>query len=273
MDPIQRFVNEIGRYFSAEAGYPAPHARNVLFPGDVARTVIRVPRSADPAVVISALQITPVGPALAVTGGASLMDDASIAAARAMLEDGLSSFAQAHQAVIVDGGTAVGTMAMLGEARQRHGCTFPLIGVVPGSRVAVPGEGSAADQTELDPNHSHFVLVDAPDWGDESDMLAGLAAAAGRSSGDHPSVLGVIINGGAIVAKEAYARATGDLRLPLLVLEGSGRFADTLASAYHTRQTDDPQIRAILDQGEIYVHPIHGDPAALRQWLESFFGL
>jgi len=289
VDGLRRFVMEIGRLFNrpeAETlgGGPkvAPTTREVeerltpfpiQFLGGTTGQAVRVPLTANPAAVLAALGISHPSPAIAIMGGAGQMDAAALAAVRSTIEDGIVQFAAHHDLVVVDGGTASGTMALVGMARQRRGYTFPLIGVAPEGKVAYPGFANPAKEADLDPHHSQFVLVETDHWGGESALLAGIAAAAGREAGRRQPVLGIVINGGSIVAQEAYDRATGLLRFPLLVMDGSGRFADELAAAYRTGQTDQAKLRAILDQGEIYVQSITGDPAGLRHWLGSFFGL
>lgn len=286
MDVLRDFVNRMGRAFqtslaSFEGGvlpavddsFDALVPFEIPFPGGTAPLAVRVRPSDSPAAVLSALGIVSRGPALAVMGGAGLMDTESMFAARSTIEDGLVAFAAHNNLILVDGGTASGTMALIGVARQRRSHTFPLIGVAPRGRVAYPGFDNPTKDAMLDGFHSHFALVQADAWGGESDMLAGLAAEAGQQSGWRQPVLGVIINGGGIVAREAHARATGPIRFPLLVMEGSGRFADELATAWKAGRSDKPEVQAILDQGEVYVQSINGEPERLRNWLGSFFGL
>jgi hypothetical protein len=86
-------------------------------------------------------------------------------------------------------------------------------------------------------------------------------------------ILGVIINGGEIVKQEAHARATGTPRFPLLTLDGSGRFADELATAYRAGTSSDPVLQEILQKGSIYVLPSNTSADNLRNWLENFFGM
>jgi hypothetical protein len=232
---------------------------------------VRASQQAEPAQVAAALGLRPGGRAIAVMGGAALMDDDSTRTIRSGLEDGLARFAQEHGVTVVDGGTAAGVMELLGVARARRGYSFPLIGVTVASRVGWPGHAAAGDDpAKLDPFHSHFALVDGEDFGDESDLLAGLTLQVASGGG---KALGLIINGGAIVKREAHARAAGPLKMPLLVLDASGRFADELAAAVRAGESDDPVLQDILAQGEVHVISAHVGAAGLRQWLEQFFGV
>ena len=223
---------------------------------------------ADPAQVCQALQLPGGGQAIAVMGGAALMEDDSTRTIRSGLEDGLARFAQDHAVTIVDGGTAAGVMELLGVARARRGYTFPLVGVTVAGHVAFPGHPADSDHALLDPWHSHFALVEGDEFGEESDLLAGITLSIASGG----KALGMVINGGAIVKREAHARATGPLRLPLLVLTDSGRFADELTDA-HANGSSDPVLNAILAQGEVYFLSAHSGARGLRGWLERFFGV
>ena len=227
---------------------------------------LRVPPDSDPDAVAGALGLKTGGWAIAVMGGAALMDDESTRTIRSGLEDGLARFAQDHQVTVVDGGTAAGVMELLGVARARRGFSFPLVGVTVASRTCWPGHDTDGEAAPLDAYHSHFALVDGEDFGAESDLLAGLTLAVAEGG----KALGLVINGGAIVKKEAHARAVGPLKMPLLVIDHSGRFADELAEATRSG-SDDPVIQDILAQGQVAVLSAHAGATAFRTWLEAFF--
>jgi hypothetical protein len=55
------------------------------------------------------------------------------------------------------------------------------------------------------------------------------------------------------------------------VLEGSGRFADELAAAYHAGASDDPVLQNILLAGTLHVLPMNSSTESVRKWLETFF--
>jgi hypothetical protein len=120
----------------------------------------------------------------------------------------LAGAAIRERLTVVTGGTDAGIFSLFGEAMAQP--TAPLVGVAPRARDGVP----------LEPNHTHFVLVDGNTWGDETPALLALADALGRLA---PSVA-VICGGGAITRLEAQ----GHLRAgrPLLVIAGSGGVAD-----------------------------------------------
>lgn len=266
---FKRIVDEVGRIFSPETASFAPY--NIQFDALTAKATY-APRDADPNAVIAALGLPKPSPAIVIMGGASLMEEASMSDVLSTLEDGIAWFAQQHAVTIFDGGTTAGVMGMMGAARARRGYTFPLVGVAPRAVVRYPGYDNPDAVVDLDANHSHFVLTSGNAFGAESDLLGHLGYALAQGGDQHYATLGLIINGGAIVAKEAHARATGAIRYPLLTMEGSGRYADQLAAAQHAGRSDDPDIAAILRAGGVHVMPINAGAESIRGWLASFFG-
>lgn len=135
-------------------------------------------------------------------------------------------------AAAVDGGTDAGVMRLMGKARASAGARFPLVGVVPTGMVRVPGDpATERAETDIEPNHSHFVLVPGNEWGDESPWLEEIARLV---AGDRPSVT-LLVNGGDI-AFEEVARSVGGGRAVLAVV-GSGRLADDVAGALRGETT------------------------------------
>ncbi|MDZ4767381.1 MAG: hypothetical protein SGI73_22810 [Chloroflexota bacterium] len=242
---------------------------------------VRAQPDAPPEPVIDALGLSVPRPVMFLMSGAGKMDSEASQVTRASIEDGLARFAEARLVNVLDGGTTTGGMALIGLARFRRGYRFPLIGVAPESVVAYPGYDNPARQADIDAFHSHIVLTAGAQFGAESDLLLGLARAI-SGYGAQPA-LGVVVNGGAIVKHEVYRCATGatldGARLSLLVLEGSGRFADELAAAHKAREAgrngtallQDPVNRAILEQGDVHFLSVSGGSESLRAWLENFY--
>lgn len=158
-------------------------------------------------------------------------------------------------AVVVDGGTDSGVMRSLGIARADAGAAFQLVGVVARGTVSGLGEASGdSDTAELEPHHTHVVLVPGDDWGDESPWISEVADAIAGSAGS----VTLLVNGGAISLNDA------DLSLaegrPLLVLAGSGRAADDIA---RSTQIDD-RIGRIADHEYTQVAPLSDGAAVVR---------
>src|SRR5204862_2203577 len=106
---------------------------------------------------------------------------------------------------------------------------------------------SASLAVGLEPNHTHFVLVPGSQWGEEAPWLARLATVV---AGDEGSAT-VCVNGGEITV--ADVRHSIEAGRHVVVLDGSGRTADTLAAGVRGEQSD-PAVAALA--GSKYVHAV-----------------
>lgn len=265
-------MKSIRRLFGAgsdQNGESAPEIFTIPFAGGQRpRPAVRVSRSAAPRHVITALDLPHPTHTILISGGASRMEAQTVSILRAPIEDGLVRFLGSRSISLIDGGSTSGIMPLLGAARARRNYSFPLIGVAPEALVGYPGHALPDSPVELDAAHSHFVLTDGDGFGAESELMIRLAyTLSGR--GTQKRLL-IVVNGGDIVRKEAHLCSTREPRFPLLVLEGSGRFADALSAARQTGSSD-PLIREILDQGIVHFLPVKAGADNLYRWLENFF--
>ncbi|MEH1898746.1 MAG: hypothetical protein V7K94_26270 [Nostoc sp.] len=171
---------------------------------------------------------------LVVVGGASNISEADLLRIQRLFTEVLAPIAENLGASVVDGGTNVGVMQLMGEARTQIGGKFALIGVAPKNKVALPNQKEpAADLTLLEPNHTHFVLVPGDNWGDESPWISDVATVLANNA---PS-LTILLNGGEITFEDAFSSInTGRL---VVAIAGSGRTADILADALRGEATDE----------------------------------
>ena len=219
---------------------------------------------------------------LAVVGGASNLDPQLLPRLAQLFGRGVARAAQQAGAVLVDGGTQAGVMALLGEAVANLGSPTPLVGVAPAGLVSYPG--GPADATPLEPNHSHFVLPPGTQWGDETRTLFELVQAL-AGQGGRPRPAAVLLVGGGRVALTEVLQAVRR-GLPIVALTGSGGVADQLAAAWPTRAElpDDPTWAEILADGRVRFYPLKksvegllntllrelGDDPVLQQAWETF---
>lgn len=232
---------------------------------------IRIATDGDPTRVIETFNLLTPRPTIFITGGASNMSDEDIERTRQLIEECIAAFAQKHRLTIVDGGTEAGVMDMMGDARRKHKYNFPLVGVAPLQRISFPGFDGANTEAELQDGHSHFVLVEADNWGDESDMIVGLTKRI-ADHGNAVPMVGILINGGKIAEREVYlASAEGENRMPLIIVDGSGRTADSISNAFKTQQSDSTLIRAIIKGADIRLTALEDGTEALEKELEKIF--
>lgn len=168
---------------------------------------------------------------LVVVGGAERMSADEMTRMRPVIE-ALSELVDRVGAVVVDGGTNEGVMRLLGQARAR-GRRFPLIGVVVASLAAEPEARPGRGLGNLEPNHTHAVLVPGKKWGDE---VVWIARVADVLAGTAPSAT-VIVNGGDISYADAAASIAS--QRPVLAIDGTGRTADAVAAACRGEQSDE----------------------------------
>lgn len=231
-------------------------------------------------------------PTLVIVGGAGLMEAVSMQRLQVLFNAVIAPLAQERGLTVIDGGTDVGVMQLMGQARHRLGGTFPLVGVLPQGQANMPAAAAMAEalpssgdrgsnhpppalesgvpEYSLEPHHSHFALTPGEEWGSESVWISDLATAV---SAPQPS-LTLLINGGKIAAADFHLHLAAGR--PMLVLAGSGRFADDVAAALVADPQDvDPPLREAIQR----YHPIGAlrsldiglSPEHLRQQLAAYF--
>lgn len=164
-----------------------------------------------------------------------------------LLEKVVVAVAESLEATVVDEGDAGGLAATLGSARHHKKAAFPLVG------VAAHGVSSLeVDPDDLDPAHTHLVLV-------PTDGSAGLArwiaAVATALAGGNRSVA-VAVAGGEAAWDSVAAQIRAD-RLVMAVAR-TGGVAEQLAAALAGRPAD-RRAQALVASGQIFsVDPARG---------------
>ncbi|KFA88200.1 DUF4231 domain-containing protein [Archangium violaceum] len=273
-----RAVHHRGRSGRAEPRRPGPEAP--LPPiqtgalhfanGHPARRVT-VPPDADAAGVLRALGIQRPHALLLLLGGADELDAALGARVERLFNRGLVPVSTEGGALLLDRGTRQGLMGFIGRGLAERGHSCPLVGVAPEGCVLLPGGstgGQAPPRAELEPHHSHFVLVHGDAWGAETDMLFRLASTL---AGEVP-VLVVLVNGGS-TAKEEVLRSVRR-HWPIVVIQGSGRLADEIATALQAPRlsTEDPLLAEIVGEGRLTLFPLEGAADAFGHLLRRHLG-
>jgi SLOG in TRPM, prokaryote len=233
------------------------------FPNTGGALGVRVSEANELNSALAALGLHPSRPTVVVVGGAGGFDEADMDRMRALFESAIVPVMVKYGAVGVDGGTLAGVMRLFGEARAASG--IPLVGVVAAGTAHLPGtQPSKEDAAELEPHHTHFVVVPGDEWGDESPWIAQAATALADGA---PSIT-VLINGGQI----AYADAARSVQAgrSVVVVAGSGRTADEFAAALAGESADE-RAAALIPSGLIRSVPAD-QPAVLAGLLESVLG-
>lgn len=217
--------------------------------------------------LVETLNLNAPRPVLVIVGGASKISPEDMDRLALLFKEVVAPVAERLQVVVVDGGTDSGVMQLIGQARSAIQGTFPLIGVSAIGTVNCPGlTCDNADAADLEPNHSHFILVPGDNWGDESHWIADTARII---SGATPSCT-IVVNGGEITWKDV-AQSVEDQR-QTIVLEGSGRAADELAAELHDEPADD-RAAPLVASGLLQAINIDHDPKTLETLLEKLLAV
>src|SRR6266571_1760912 len=199
-----------------------------------------------------------------IAGGAANLNEQLDARLIQLFSYGIAPAAASVDAMIIDGGTHSGVMAMMGQGVAAQDQKSTLLGVSPAGSVTYPGkpgDTSSSESTPLDPNHSHFVLVETNEWGGETETMYALAAELSVAC---PSVA-MLVNGGSITKDEVLHNVRQ--RRPIIVIEGSGRLADEVAKLWREKPSSipDPKMAEIIARGDIHLFPLSGSATKLVQ--------
>ena len=233
------------------------------FPNTGGALGVRVSEANELKPALAALGLHPPRPTVVVVGGAGGFDEADMDRMRALFELGIVPVMMKYGVVGVDGGTLAGVMRLFGETRASSG--IPLVGVVAAGTVRLPGTPAPQqDAAELEPNHTHFLIVPGDEWGAESPWIAEAATVLADGA---PSIT-VLINGGEV----AYADVERSVHAgrSVVAVAGSGRTADEFAAAVAGESADE-RVAALISSGLIRSVPAD-QPAVLAGLLESILG-
>jgi SLOG in TRPM, prokaryote len=234
----------------------SPRRRTIDFPDGATAHLVETPPDAGGDELLAALRLPAPRGTIVVNGSvAALEQELGERLAAVVGTDGLAGAVEREGLTAVTGATDAGIFSILGQAMA--GGPAPLVGVAPRRLVTWPGRLPAAlgwldrGRVPLEPHHSHFVLVDGHEWGDETPALLALARALHVLA---PSVA-VVCGGGPVTRNEVLGHVR-DGR-PVVVLAGSGRFADELAAAMNGhREGHDDGVAEIVAHGRLTICPL-----------------
>ena len=244
------------------------HTGDIPFPNGNRAKWVRASPGDDPHALLRALDLPRPRALILLLGGADKLAPELNASLRQLISRAVARCAVETGALILDGGTWSGIMALMGQGVAERGHRSPLVGVAPSQLVTWPGgpfgEG-AGERTPLDENHTHFVLVDGDTWGGETPTLYTLASAL--TEGGIPVVV-VLANGGDVTRQEALAAVRH--HWPLVIIQGSGRLADEISTQVPRPSADiaDPVLAEILSDGDLCLFPVEGSARDLKHLLK-----
>ena len=227
--------------------------QEIVFPNNNRAKLVTALRGTPMDGLIESLGISQPKNLILIIGGADKLDEKLTSRLTQLFSRGIARAAADAEAVIIDGGTQAGVMQIMGQSIVDRGRKSSLLGVAPAGKVTYPGAPPIAgnDSAPLDPNHSHFVLVDGNEWGSETETLFEIAA------GFNVPVLAILVNGGAIAKDELLQSVRRNW--PVIVVGGSGRLADDVAGLKkEPSEIEDPTLAEIVEEGDLRIFPITG---------------
>jgi hypothetical protein len=237
----------------------------ITFANGNGAVVITAPRDASARAILDALEIASPRAVILLFGGTKGLDDSRKAHLATLFADGVAPVAAELGALIIDGGTQSGVMAMMGAALAARPKACQLLGIAPAGKVTYCGgrtDADIADGAPLEPNHSHFVLVESDEWGGETGKMLELVRAFTAP------IVAILVNGGAIAADEALQSVRNGWQL--LVFEGSGRFADEVSAGVRSGQsTKSVEITEIARSGRVALFHVDDAVSILKTQLRQ----
>jgi SLOG in TRPM, prokaryote len=229
--------------------------------------LITAPCDASARAILDALELASPRAVILLLGGTKGLADSRKAHLATLFADGVASVAAELGALIIDGGTQSGVMAMMGEALAAHPGAYQLLGIAPAGKITYSGgptDADVGDGAPLEPNHSHFILVETDEWGGETGKMLELARAF------NAPIVAILVNGGAIAQDEALQSVRNGWQL--LVIEGSGRLADQLSEAVRNGQSaKSVDISEIARSGRVALFHVDYAASSLKIELRRMF--
>jgi hypothetical protein len=235
---------------------PGLTPQQISFPNKNKALVIAPSPETDAVDVFKALDLERPNAVLLLLGGTDNLADEVNAHLVQLLSRGVARAAAGLGALIIDGGRQTGAMAMMGQGVADRGRKSPLMGVAPAGKVTYPN-GPVKDDTEdsepLDHNHSHFILTDGQEWGDETETIYQLAAGLVQ---DKPVV--TILVGGNDLAKKQVLQSVRH-NWPVIIIKGTGNLAHEIETLWQKKPPfiPDPELAEIISDGRLYFFPLN----------------
>ena len=244
--------------------------KEICFPNCNRAYLLSAPDCTPAEHILKALDIKQPKALFLIVGGAAGLDESLKPRLVQFFGRGIARAAVDAGALIIDGGTQAGVMELMGQGVSDQGRKSILLGVAPAGRVTYSGgptKESVVDGAPLDPNHSHFVLVESDEWGGETETMFDLANAL---SGGIP-VVTALVGGGDISKKEVLSSVRQGW--PIIVVEGTGLLADeiTMLKKQELPLPEDPAMAEIIADGDIHLFSLDGAIDDLKSLINSFF--
>jgi hypothetical protein len=129
--------------------------------------------------ILGQLELAEPGAVIVVSGTGGVIDKKLRSRLQQLLSRGVARAAVSKEAVIIDRGLHDRVAKLMGQGVADRERQNALVGVAPRGKVISElfGTTEGSQSNELDPNHSHFVLVEGDNWSDASSLMIEIATA------------------------------------------------------------------------------------------------
>jgi type II secretory pathway pseudopilin PulG len=244
--------------------------QTIAFPNGHCAQFITASPDAPPKQVAFKLPLTTPSALIMISGDTENLDEIIQQRLTQLLSRGVARAAVDVNAVLMDDGKTSGLVAMTGQGVADRGYKSPLIGVASAAQVTYPGQSETparSEATPLEPNHTHFVLVDAQNTAREIEFRYNLGAALATNM----PTLTILANG----TEQSRTEILQAVRLgwPIIVLSGTGQLADEITALYQDRPDfiADPVLAEIIADGNILLFPVEGEVEKLERLIHRQF--
>jgi hypothetical protein len=276
-------------------------SHDVLFPDGRHTTLVEAAPTASTKDIINKLGLITQGAVtpkavILIVGGTSIVDAELQARLFQLFSRGLARAILSNSALLIEGSAEGGVITALGKALLERSNKASLLGIGNDDEISWPGRDGvdgASGHKILDSTYTHFVVVQGTSSDVQMDTLFGIAE---ELSQDIP-ILTILVNDSpndSTVARDEVVRSVRQ-GWPVLVIGGSGGFADEIQRAWWAKQDalqgyiqelsqwrvgdpnkpqlilpfiSDPVLAEVIAEGDLHFFPITEAPEKLELYID-----
>lgn len=227
---------------------------SISFPNHNSALLARASLDVSARHVTEALEL-PAPRALLILNGATAELDQKVCRSLDELFKAVARLVIDEQITVLTGGTNAGVFALFGSALEKAGkLSAPCVGISAGLHVK---------PADLEPHHSHFVLVETEEWSAATPVMYRMAAAL--ESDCHS--LSLFAGGGPNTIGEMQHNLAQQREM--IMLAGSLGATDDVIAAHLGEPTTEEDIRRIAREGCLTIFALEDKPDALANLIYS----
>ncbi len=246
-----------------------PHEsyQTIVFPNEHSAQLIKVSADTTPEQAAFKLPLTTPRSVIMVSGDTQGLAESAQQRLIQLFSRGLAKTAINLNAVIMDNGKTSDLAALIGQSVADRGHKSPLIGVAASIKVNYPGQENIQEETiALEPNHTHFVLLD------NAKQEMKFRYRLGKAIAHQKAAMMILVSG----EEDSRSEVLQAVRLgwPIIIITGTGKLADEIAEL--SQNTPDfipePELAEIIADGKIIRFSIEGDIKELDRLIYRQLG-